>query len=180
MEIFDVHRRDILDFDRYMDLKKPGFGGPASAKPLRDGRGKKINADPRLAEYQRTVERDPAFSHPVWNSTYKAMTHDLVYKQEKKKPFTYADPYLTGLPVVELEDSVEEGQSFTSFEAFVNESTEVPLSEIEATLRSYEEDEDEEYTEFGANPMEEIPDMPEDIRKWIETLDADNTESEQL
>lgn len=122
MEMFDTHRRDILNFDTYMDLKKPGFGGPASAIPLRDGRGKKINSDPKLANYRRTVERDPAFSHPVYDPTYKAMTHDLVYKQEGKKPFTYRDPYLTAVPVIEYEP-MKEGKSYTSFTQFINEAS---------------------------------------------------------
>ena len=41
MEIFDVHRRDIYSFDNYMDLKKPGFGGPNSVEFLKDAKGKK-------------------------------------------------------------------------------------------------------------------------------------------
>jgi hypothetical protein len=118
MEMFNVHRRDIMDFDNYMDLKKPGFGGPSSAKAFRDNSGKKVNKDPRLAEYQRVVNRDPAFSHPVYDPTYKAMTHDLVYKQEKKKPFTYADPYHTGIPVID----VTEGKCAPSFNSFISES----------------------------------------------------------
>ena len=125
--MFNVHRRDIMDFDNYMDLKKPGFGGPNSAKALRDNSGKKVNKDPRLAEYQRVVSRDPAFSHPVYDPTYKAMTHDLVYKQEKKKPFTYTDPYHTGIPVV----NVAEGKCAPSFNSFINEMQD----------------------EYGANPM---------------------------
>jgi hypothetical protein len=124
MEMFNVHRRDVLNFDNYMDLKKPGFGGPASAKPLRDARGKRVDPNPRLKEYQRVVERDPAFSHPHYNSTYKAMTHDLVYKQEGKKPFTYRDPYLTAVPTVEY-DFANEGKSYTSFQQFINESDEM-------------------------------------------------------
>lgn len=122
MEMFDTHRRDILDFDNYMDLKKPGFGGPASAIALRDKSGKKVNKDPKLAKYQRTVERDPAFSHPVYDPTYKAMTHDLVYKQEGKKPFKYRDPYLTAVPVIEYEP-MKEGKSYTSFTQFINEAS---------------------------------------------------------
>lgn len=120
MEMFNVHRRDILDFDNYMDLKKPGFGGPASAIALRDAKGKKLNKNPKLDKYQRTVERDPAFSHPVYDPTYKAMTHDLVYKQDGKKPFTYRDPYLTAVPVINYEP-MKEGKSYTSFTQFINE-----------------------------------------------------------
>ena len=74
-----------------MDLKKPGFGGPNSAKEYRDGRGNIANPKPKLKDYQRVVERDPLFSHPHYNSTYKAMTHDVVYKQAKKKPFDYKE-----------------------------------------------------------------------------------------
>jgi len=129
MEMFNTHRRDILDFDNYMDLKKPGFGGPNSAIPLKDGRGKLINDEPKLSKYHRTVERHPAFSHPVYDPTYKAMTHDLVYKQEGKKPFKYRDPYLTAVPVIEY-DPVEEKKSYTSFTKFINESQESQVEEI--------------------------------------------------
>jgi len=120
MEMFDAHRRDILNFDNYMDLKKPGFGGPSSVMALRDGKGSLIDKSPKLDGYRRTVERDPAFSHPVYDPTYKAMSHDLVYKQEKKKPFTYDDTR-TGIPVVEIEP-LKEGKTYTSFERFINEA----------------------------------------------------------
>lgn len=141
MEMFDTHRRDILNFDNYMDLKKPGFGGPASAMPLRDGKGKIVNDKPKLAGFQRTVERDPAFSHPVYDPTYKAMTGDLVYKQEGKKPFTY-DDQRTGIPVVQM-DPLKEGKAVFSFERFINEADED--EEMEDYLETPEELEDEEY-----------------------------------
>jgi hypothetical protein len=120
MEMFDTHRRDILNFDNYMDLKKPGFGGPASAMPLKDGKGKLVNTKPKLAGFQHTVERDPAFSHPVYDPTYKAMTGDLVYKQEGRKAFKY-DDQRTGIPVVQM-DPLKEGKSYTSFNKFINEA----------------------------------------------------------
>jgi hypothetical protein len=103
-----------------MDLKKPGFGGPASAMPLRDGKGKIINGKPKLAGFQRTVERDPAFSHPVYDPTYKAMTGDLVYKQEGRKAFKY-DDQRTGIPVVQM-DPLKEGKAYSSFYKFINEA----------------------------------------------------------
>ena len=119
MEMFDVHRRDILNFDNYMDLKKPGFGGPNSAKLYRDAKGNKVNKEPKLAGFQRTVERDPIFAGKHYDSTYKAMTHDLVYKQEKKKPVEYRDPYITAIPVTNI--AMKEGKSCPTFSSFVNE-----------------------------------------------------------
>lgn len=150
MEMFDTHRRDILNFDNYMDLKKPGFGGPASAMPLKDGKGKLVNTKPKLAGFQHTVERDPAFSHPVYDPTYKAMTGDLVYKQEGRKAFKY-DDQRTGIPVVQM-DPLKEGKSYTSFNRFINEAMEDETEEewnedeVEAELMGYEgvEDENEE------------------------------------
>lgn len=122
MEMFDVHRRDIFNFDDYMDLKKPGFGGPKSAKQYLDARGKKVNDSPKLKDYQHTVERHPAFNNQVYNPTYKAMTHDVIYKQEKKKPFTYPDSYNhMGLPVVMVGKAANEGLSHTSFTSFISE-----------------------------------------------------------
>ena len=141
MEMFDTHRRDILNFDNYMDLKKPGFGGPSSMMPLRDGKGKVINTKPKLAGFQRTVERDPAFSHPVYDPTYKAMTGDLVYKQEGRKAFTY-DDQRTGIPVVQM-DPLKEGKAYSSFQRFINEAD----AELEDEMRedNPEEFEDTEY-----------------------------------
>lgn len=143
MEMFDTHRRDILNFDNYIDLKKPGFGGPASAMPLRDGKGKIVNDKPKLAGFQRTVERDPAFSHPVYDPTYKAMTGDLVYKQEGKKPFTY-DDQRTGIPVVQM-DPLKEGKAFSSFQRFINESEDEEIEDYLETPEESEDTEDEEY-----------------------------------
>lgn len=147
MEMFDAHRRDILNFDNYMDLKKPGFGGPSSAMALRDGKGNLLDKSPKLDGYRRTVERDPAFSHPVYDPTYKAMSHDLVYKQEKRKPFTYDDTR-TGIPVVEIEP-LKEGKTYTSFERFINEAED----EIEDDYS--EEDPEEPYVYPEANDTEE-------------------------
>jgi hypothetical protein len=181
MEMFNTHRRDILNFDNYMDLKKPGFGGPASAVAQRDGNGNKINKNPKLAGHTRVVERDPAFSHPVYDPTYKAMTGDLVYKQEKKKAFTY-DHSVTGIPVVEVGEA-NEGLAVNSFSKFINESEEDDLSQLEADLRRYEEEGEDSFVdddmndEFGANPLSgENPfneEPTEDIKKWLNGLKSD-------
>lgn len=139
MEMFDVHRRDIFNFDDYMDLKKPGFGGPKSAKQYLDARGKKVNDSPKLKDYQHTVERHPAFKNQVYDPTYKAMTHDVVYKQEKKKSFDYPDSYNhMGLPVVMVGKAANEGFSYTSFTNFINEMDHYganPAEETKVSLR---------------------------------------------
>lgn len=153
MEMFDTHRRDILNFDNYMDLKKPGFGGPASAMPLRDEKGKIVNNKPKLAGFQRTVERDPAFSHPVYDPTYKAMTGDLVYKQEGKKAFKY-DDQRTGIPVVQM-DPLKEGKAYSSFQRFVNESDEEDIEDYAETP----EEIDEPGYEYPEEPEEDENDL---------------------
>lgn len=94
MEIFDVHRRDVYNFDDYMDLKKPGFGGPISVESLKDDKGKYVNKDRKLEEYQRVVKRDVIFKNQVFNPTYKAMGGDLVHKQDiGENPYDYEDLY---------------------------------------------------------------------------------------
>lgn len=156
MEMFNVHRRDILDFDNYMDLKKPGFGGPSSAKLYRDGNGKKINKKPRLEGYQRVVSRDPLFDNPHYDSTYKAVTNDLVYKQEKKKAFQYEDPYKTGVPVV----IVKEGFAVENFADFVNEDA--GITSIESELRKYEESDLDDSTDTGSDDFDKYDEYDED------------------
>ena len=157
MEMFNVKRRDILDFDNYMDLKKPGFGGPSSAKAYRDSSGKKLNKKPKLDGYQRVVTRDPAFSHPHYDSTYKALTNDLVYKQEKKKPFTYDDT--RGIPVVVVGE-VKEGFALTNFSDFLNEDA--GLSAIESELKRYEESDLSDGTETDADDFNKYNEYDED------------------
>jgi hypothetical protein len=156
MEMFNTHRRDILNFDNYMDLKKPGFGGPNSVIAQRDAKGNKINKDPKLKDYTRVVDRHPAFSHPVADPTYKAMTHDLVYKQEKKKPFTYNTA--TGIPVVEVGEVEEtnEGFAYSSFASFINEN-DSEIEQLRAELEAYEDEHggEEFEEEIGANPSGE-------------------------
>ena len=121
--MFNVRRRDVHTFDDYMNLKKPGFGGPSSAKAFADNRGKRVEKDHKLKGYQRTVERDPMFSNQVFNPTYKAMSNDLIYRQEGRKPYNYPDPYSNmGIPVVEVGET-NEGKCNSSFIAFMlNES----------------------------------------------------------
>jgi hypothetical protein len=154
MEMFDTHRRDILNFDNYMDLKKPGFGGPASAMALRDGKGKMVNNKPKLAGFQRTVERDPAFSHPVYDPTYKAMTGDLVYKQEGKKAFTY-DDQRTGIPVVQM-DPLKEGKAYSSFQIFINEAIDAKLEDEMREDTEELEDDEYQYPDLGDEDENEL------------------------
>ena len=211
--MFNTHRRDILNFDSYMDLKKPGFGGPKSAIELRDARGKLTNQNPKLSGYQRVVERDPAFSHKVYDPTYKALTHDVVYKQANKKPFTYTDPYQTAIPVIEVEP-LEEGKSYSSFTKFISEALDYEsedemgednlddwsyddedemreegtqtnrtfseLRSIEDKLKRFERGEDfdreDEFDEFGANPIEDTPFGPPPA--WVQELQDNQDYSE--
>lgn len=123
METFNVRRRDVHTFDDYMNLKKPGFGGPKSAKLLKDGRGKFIDKDRKLSGFQRTVKRDDTFKNQVFNPTYKAMGGDLVHKQEfKKNPYDYPDLYNnTGIGMVEVGET-NEGKCHSNFTRFILES----------------------------------------------------------
>lgn len=134
MDVFNVHRRDLFDFDEFMDLKKPGFGGPSSALPEKDNKGKQVqNGHVKLEGYRNVVERHPSFSHEVFNPTYKAMGSDLVHQQEVgKNPYDYADPYEnTGIPVVDVtkgrDSKTNESLSVMSYDDFmVNEQQVAP------------------------------------------------------
>ncbi len=130
MEIFDVHRKDVHTFDRFMDLKKPGFGGPSSIEMLKDNKGNDVNPDRKLKDYQRKVERHNAFGNHVYNPTYKAMGGDVVHKQEDgKNPYDYKDSYDTmGIPTVDVEKT-NEGMCNVDFVDFVLESA---VSKVEA------------------------------------------------
>lgn len=116
MDMFDAKRRDNPSMEKFMDQKKPGFGGPSSAIPFEPNKKKT-----QLSGYQRVVERDPKFEGGKFNTNYdhtwKAVTRDIISRQANKKPFEpmYAKPTIATAP------AVEEGRIFR-FEEFVNES----------------------------------------------------------
>ncbi len=133
MDMFNTKRRDILSFDKYMDLKKEAFGGPKSAVEFKDKKGERANTSPVLKGYQRTVERDPMHSSKHYDSTYKAMSNDVVYRQEGRKATTYPDPYITAIPVIDVSGKTNEHMSCPSFNQFINEQ--VTGKEIVMSIR---------------------------------------------
>lgn len=132
MDTFNVKRRDVYSFDSWMDVKQPGFGGPASAEPLRDNKGKVINTDRKLEGYQNTVKRHDAFKNQVFNSTYKAMGGDLVHKQEfGKNPYDYPDLHNNmGIATVNVGNVTNEGKCY-DYLTFVLESEDLELDKCE-------------------------------------------------
>jgi hypothetical protein len=177
MDMFNTKRRDVYDFDSYMDLKNPGFGGAKSALPA-----VKIGKEEKLNGYRRVVKRDPLFGDH-YDSTYKAMTHDVVYKQEGEDAFDY-NHGITGIPVVDLEDALErseklkkskakmttEGKAFSKFTRFVNEQ-EMPDGEysnaaLATGANPYDEEEyEEEEEDFGNFGEEPTPEQIKELDK---------------
>lgn len=145
MEMFDVHRRDVYNFDDYMDLSKPGFGGPKSAEPLKDSKGKRVKSNPKLADYQRVVKRHEAFKHQVWDPTYKAMGGDLVHKQEVgKNPYDYVDLYdRMGVATVDMGKYTGK----TANGNIANESFSHFVNECNCGMNPIDEDAEENVTE---------------------------------
>lgn len=165
MEIFNVHRRDILTFDDYMDLKKPGFGGPSSAKQLKDSKGNDIDTNRKLNDFQRVVKRDELFSHPVYDPTYKAMGGDLVHKQEVgKNPYNYPDTYNNmGIPVVNVGKAkvTNEGMCY-DFISFVLES-DADTTEKELCVECGDDEECKECEEKHTGSVASVS----EAKKWI-------------
>jgi len=85
MEIFNLRSNDVYDFDQYMDLSKPSFGGPKQAIEWDSKKKRKT-----LEKWTNTVKRyhssENGTEHPNYDPTWKAFTSDLVHKQAGKKP----------------------------------------------------------------------------------------------
>lgn len=193
MDTFDVHRRDVYNFDQYMDLKKPGFGGNDSLIYDRDSNGKKTSESDKLKDYRRVVKRDPLFKNPHYNSTYKAMSHDLVYKQEGEEPVTYKDPYLTGIATVEVGEYEDANESkLGNFTDFINESkglegsvkstveidnhVEKALKEEAAKLEELKKAREKAVSEGKCNNFEEFNSVSE---AWYDMIDDPQIETEE-
>lgn len=166
MDMFNVNRRDNPSMDRYSDLKKPAFGGPTEKTDFDKTKRKSLEG------YQRVIDRNADFEGGQFNhnydTTWKAITRDLISRTAKKKPF---DP-MYAKPTIATVDAVEEGK-IMRFDQFVNES--------EGGYNMFAEAEDEETPDMEGdegmtNDMPEN-DEPEVDEEKLEDLMADHGES---
>ena len=164
MDMFNVKRRDNPSMDRYSDLKKPAFGGPTEKTDFDKTKRKSLEG------YQRVIDRNADFEGGQFNhnydTTWKAITRDLISRTAKKKPF---DP-MYAKPTIATVDAVEEGK-IMRFDQFVNES--------EGGYNMFAEAEEDENPEMDNEPgmTDDMPaEEPEVDEEKLENLMADHGE----
>jgi hypothetical protein len=169
MDMFNVKRRDNPSMDRYSDLKKPAFGGPKEKEDFDKSKRKSLDG------YQRVVDRNADFEGGKFNhnydTTWKAVTRDLISRTAKKKPF---DP-MYAKPTIATVDAVEEGK-IKRFEQFVNENEGYNMfAEAEEEAPEMEETPEEgaevEEIEVDEEQLENLmADFGEDLEAMIEDI----------
>lgn len=142
MDMFNAKSRRNPKMDNWMDLSKPGFGGPKEKEDF-----DKSKRD-FLKGYQRVVDRNADFEGGKtinnYDTTWKAVSRDVVSRQAGKKPF---DP-MYSTPVTKTSTKIEEGRIFR-FEEFVNENFEEMMN-------------GEEEMPMDDMPMDEKPELDEE------------------
>lgn len=169
--MFNAKSRRNPKMDDWMDLSKPGFGGPKEKtdfdKSKRDF----------LKGYQRVVDRNADFEGGKtinnYDTTWKAVSRDVVSRQAGKKPF---DP-MYSTPVTRTSTKIEEGRIFR-FEEFVNENFEDMMNGEEMPNDDMPMDEKPELDEEKLEMlMEEFGDhMKEMIDEICEKMELDKAE----
>lgn len=169
MDMFNVKRRDNPSMDRYSDLKKPAFGGPTEKEDFDKSKRKSLDG------YQRVIDRNADFEGGKFNhnydTTWKAVTRDLISRTAKKKPF---DP-MYAKPTIATVDAVEEGK-IKRFEQFVNENDGYNMfAEAEEEAPEMEETPEEgaevEEVEVDEEQLENLmADFGEDLETMIEDI----------
>jgi hypothetical protein len=152
MDMFNAKDRRNPKMDDYMDVSKPAFGGP---KEIQDFDKSKRTF---LKGYQREIERNADFEggkeNPNYDTTWKAISRDVVNRQAGKKPF---DPMYT-TPTFKTSDKIEEGR-ILRYNEFVNENFEDMLN-----------GEENEEMPNGMEGMEDMPEKPELDEEKLEAL----------
>jgi hypothetical protein len=142
MDMFNAKSRRNPKMDNWMDLSKPGFGGPKEKEDF-----DKSKRD-FLKGYQRVVDRNADFEGGKtinnYDTTWKAVSRDVVSRQAGKKPF---DP-MYSTPITRTSTKIEEGKIFR-FEEFINEN-------FEEMMNSDDEMPTDEM------PMDEKPELDEE------------------
>jgi hypothetical protein len=162
MEMFNAKDRRHPSMDDHMNLKKPGFGGPSSKKDFNKSERK------TLAKYQRVVDRNKDFEGGNFNhnydTTWKAVTRDLISRTAKKKPF---EP-MYAKNTIATTDAVEEGRIFR-FEEFISENFNM-FAEAE---------EEEEENPFGQEEMN-LEEPESELTNGMEIPEVDEEKLESL
>lgn len=175
MDMFNAKDRRQPKMDDFMDVSKPSFGGPNSKKDFDKSKPEFLKG------YKRRVERNKDFEmggqNPNYDTTWKAVTRDVVHRQEGKKPF---DPMYTS-PAFNTAKSekIEEGR-ILRYNEFVNENFEdmlnddpenndMPMDGAEGAEHNEEPQLDEEKLEaLKEEYMEKIAEMIAEIAEKME------------
>jgi hypothetical protein len=142
MDMFNAKSRRNPKMDDWMDLSKPGFGGPKEKTDFDKSKREFLKG------YQRVVDRNADFEGGKtinnYDTTWKAVSRDVVSRQAGKKQF---DP-MYSTPVTKTSTKIEEGRIFR-FEEFVNENFEDMMN-------------DDEKMPMDEMPMDEKPELDEE------------------
>lgn len=147
MDMFNAKSRRNPKMDNWMDLSKPGFGGPKEKEDF-----DKSKRD-FLKGYQRVVDRNADFEGGKtinnYDTTWKAVSRDVVSRQAGKKPF---DP-MYSTPITRTSTKIEEGKIFR-FEEFINENFE--------EMMKADDEMPMDKMAMDKMPMDEMPELDEE------------------
>lgn len=147
MDMFNAKSRRNPKMDNWMDLSKPGFGGPKEKEDF-----DKSKRD-FLKGYQRVVDRNADFEGGKtinnYDTTWKAVSRDIVSRQAGKKPF---DP-MYSTPITRTSTKIEEGKIFR-FEEFINENFE--------EMMKADDEMPMDKMAMDKMPMDEMPELDEE------------------
>jgi hypothetical protein len=174
MDMFNAKDRRHPSMDDHMNLKKPGFGGPSSKEDF--DKSKRTT----LKGYQRVIDRNSDFEGGKFNhnydTTWKAVTRDLISRSANKKPF---DP-MYAKPTIASTEAVEEGRIFR-FEEFISENFNMfSEAEEENPFMSGEESSEETESEEIQVDEEKLEALIEDYGDELKDLVEDIAEKMEI
>ena len=172
--MFNAKDRRHPSMDDHMNLKKPGFGGPSSKEDF--DKSKRTT----LKGYQRVIDRNSDFEGGKFNhnydTTWKAVTRDLISRSANKKPF---DP-MYAKPTIASTEAVEEGRIFR-FEEFISENFNMfSEAEEENPFMSGEESSEETESEEIQVDEEKLEALIEDYGDELKDLVEDIAEKMEI
>lgn len=169
MDMFNAKDRRHPKMDDYMDIKKPSFGGPKSGKDLDKSKPEFLKG------YRRTIERNKDFEmgghNPNYDTTWKAITNDVVHKQEGKKPF---DPMHKA-----KSEKIEEGR-ILRYNEFLNENFEDMLNDDPENNEMPMGDEGAEHSEEPQLDEEKLEALKEEYMEKIAKMISEIAEKMEM
>jgi len=157
MDLYNLKQKDVYDFDQFMDIKKPPFGGHESAIKFDAKKEPK-----QLKGWRRVVKRYAPAENGVYNPNYNGQwraigmdraSRDAGVKQEEESKYIDDLKHGRSLPTYESFVAMMENIGDDNADKLTNDSPIYADKDSKVDIEEYDEEDKDKSEEMDADSM---------------------------